>query len=37
MEKVMNYTMSQATGDNTYKGELLSFPTVQKNVKWVGN
>lgn len=35
-KKVMNYTMSQATGDNTYKGELLSFPTVQKNVKWVG-
>ncbi len=35
-KKVMNYTMSQATGDNTYKGELLNFPTIQKNVKWVG-
>lgn len=35
-KKVMNYTMNQATGDNTYKGELLNFQTVQKNVKWVG-
>lgn len=34
--KVMNYTMSQATGDNTYKGELINFPTVQENVKWIG-
>jgi len=35
-EKVMNYTMSQATGTNDYKGELLTFPAIQKNVKWVG-
>lgn len=34
--KVMNYTMSQAAGDNTYKGELINFPTVQENVKWIG-
>jgi hypothetical protein len=34
--KVMNYTMSQATGDNAYKGELLNFPAVQENVKWIG-
>ena len=35
-KKVMNYTMSQATGINTYTGELLNFPMVQKNIKWVG-
>ena len=35
-KKVMNYTMSQASGTNDYKGELLTFPTIQKNVKWVG-
>lgn len=35
-EKVMNYTMSQASGTNDYKGELLTFPAIQKNVKWVG-
>jgi len=34
--KVMNYTMSQATGDNTYKGELINFPTNQHHVKWIG-
>jgi hypothetical protein len=35
-KKVMSYQMSQATGENTYKGELLTFPAIQKNVKWVG-
>ncbi len=35
-KKVMNYTMSQASGTNDYKGELLTFPAIQKNVKWVG-
>lgn len=34
--KVMNHIMSQATGDNTYKGELINFPSVQENVKWIG-
>jgi len=34
--KVMNYTMSQGTGDNTYKGELINFPSVQHHVKWLG-
>jgi hypothetical protein len=28
-KKVMNYTMEQATGENTYKGELLLFPKVR--------
>jgi hypothetical protein len=35
-KKIMNYTMSQASGTNDYKGELLTFPPIQKNVKWVG-
>lgn len=35
-KKVLDYTMNQATGDNSYKGELLIFPVVQRNVKWVG-
>jgi sialate O-acetylesterase len=35
-EKVMNYSMQQANGLNTYKGELLTFPAVKNNIKWVG-
>ena len=35
-KKVMNFTMSQASGANDYKGELLTFPDIQKNVKWIG-
>jgi sialate O-acetylesterase len=34
--KVMSFTMSQATGDNTYKGELINFPEIQQQVKWIG-
>lgn len=34
--KVMEYTMSQATGTSDYQGELLHFPDIQKGVKWVG-
>jgi sialate O-acetylesterase len=35
-KKVMNFTMSKASGANDYKGELLTFPDIQKNVKWIG-
>lgn len=35
-KKVMNYTMSQANALSTYEGELLNFPTVQLNAKWIG-
>jgi hypothetical protein len=28
--------MSKASGANDYKGELLTFPDIQKNVKWIG-
>jgi len=35
-KKVMSYTMNQASGSNDYEGELLTFPAIQKNVKWVG-
>lgn len=35
-KKVMNYSMSEATGDGTYTGEMLVFPSVEQHVKWVG-
>jgi sialate O-acetylesterase len=35
-KKVMNYSMNQASGENNYEGEMFNFPTVQKDMKWVG-
>jgi hypothetical protein len=35
-KKVMSYTMSEATGDGTYIGEMLTFSSVEQQVKWVG-
>lgn len=35
-KKVISHSMSQASGLSNYSGELITFPSSEENVKWVG-